>query len=274
MTYATYETSAEDRTPIELFEIAVGANEYFFTSAAEPYESLGRTYEPLAGLQRQEIQLSQEARQNILNVKMPASHPFIKKFIRIVPGNIATMKIFNFHRLDGGTPQRTLQFAGSVQSVAFSKYGHLAEVGLVPISTLTKRIIPRDTFQALCNNNLYGNRCKVSEAAFTYSGSISSMVLDVVTVDGLNAAKGGTWAVGGFLTNSLREDYRMILAQSSDAITVLKPFPPEITVVGETFDVIAGCDHSIDVCHSKFSNVVNFRGWAWVPWRNIFAKGI
>ena len=35
--------------------------------------------------------------------------------------------------------------------------------------------------------------------------------------------------------------------------------------VGDTFDIIAGCDKTRETCQSKFSNIINFRGEPDVP---------
>jgi len=35
--------------------------------------------------------------------------------------------------------------------------------------------------------------------------------------------------------------------------------------VGDTFDIIAGCDKTRETCHSKFNNIINFRGEPDVP---------
>ena len=36
-------------------------------------------------------------------------------------------------------------------------------------------------------------------------------------------------------------------------------------VVGDTFDVTAGCDKSLATCRDRFNNVPNFRGFPYIP---------
>lgn len=273
MAFSTYETSGENRTPVELYEISTGPNEYFFTSAGESYLSNGNDYEPLPGVSRGDFTISGERKQNYLSVTMPASHPFVRSFINISPGRLSTMKIFQMHRLDGGTPERVAQFVGLVQNVAFKNLGEEAELTLMPPFSLANRTIPRETFQHLCNNMLYGNLCKASEASFTYSGNISDVDGDVITVDGLAATKGADWSIAGFITNADRTDYRLITGQSGDDVTVMRPFHDEISVLNQTLFVIAGCDHSLPTCISKFGNGINYRGFWFSPTRDIHDQG-
>ena len=40
------------------------------------------------------------------------------------------------------------------------------------------------------------------------------------------------------------------------------PFAP---APGDTFNVAFGCDHTQATCQSKFNNLVNFRGFPYVP---------
>jgi len=40
------------------------------------------------------------------------------------------------------------------------------------------------------------------------------------------------------------------------------PFAP---AEGDTFNVAFGCDHTQATCQSKFNNLINFRGFPYVP---------
>lgn len=75
------------------------------------------------------------------------------------------------------------------------------------------------------------------------------------------------------------DDHRLILSQSGDDVTLLLPFPE--TIVGSTVVLLAGCDHSITTCDTKFntpedtlSNVINYGGFAFVPNKNPFETGL
>jgi hypothetical protein len=67
-------------------------------------------------------------------------------------------------------------------------------------------------------------------------------------------------------------DRRLILSSSGDVLTLLLPFTS--SPLGSTVIVFAGCDHTIATCKSKFNNVVNYGGFAFVPTKNIFQTGI
>ena len=74
-------------------------------------------------------------------------------------------------------------------------------------------------------------------------------------------------------------DHRLILAQDGDDVTLLLPFAENI--VGSTIVLLAGCDHSITTCDTKFStpldplsNVRNFGGFPFVPTKNPHETGL
>jgi hypothetical protein len=106
---------------------------------------------------------------------------------------------------------------------------------------------------------------------FTYNGLNSAVVGDVYTVDGLTA-KGAGWAIAGVLVNPTSTDFRLIIAQTNDQVTVLMPFPTSL--VGQTLSVLAGCDHTLPTCKTKFNNVINYGGFMFVPHKNPFATGL
>lgn len=75
------------------------------------------------------------------------------------------------------------------------------------------------------------------------------------------------------------DDARLILSQSGDDLQLLLPFPDSI--LGSTVVILAGCDHTVTTCDSKFntpsdpqSNVVNFGGFPFVPTKNPFEGGV
>jgi len=144
-------------------------------------------------------------------------------------------------------------------------------LALIPINDAFDKEIPERTFQAACNNVLFDPDCKVVPASYLYTDTISAIVDNVVTVDGLAAAKGNGWATGGYTCFGVL-DYRLILLQSGDDCTLVLPFHED--VLTESVTVYAGCNHSIAVCESKFSNEDNFGGCPYVPTKDIFRTGI
>lgn len=272
MAFATYETSLETGLPIEVYKLTVGNITYRFTSVADEQVLGADTYEPIA-VERSQITMSQDERTEILNMTMPSNHPFIRRYTNIVPGLKANLSIFRFHRLDGALEQ-ILFYKGLVRSVAFTRNATEAKIAVMPLTKGLSRMVPRFTYQSPCNHILYDERCKVGETlANVHTNIVTGVVGTTITINGLTA-KGTGWADGGMLTNPARDDYRLILSHTGDDVVILMPFTDAFGLLGETLEVLAGCDHSLPTCKTKFDNVINYGGFKFVPTRNPFTVGI
>ena len=272
MSFLNYETSLESGTPIELIEIAIGLTTYRFSTSEDNYTFGSDEYEG-SSISRAPIKVGQDERTQIINFTLPSNHEFVQKYVTVVPGSVATVSVFRFHRLDGAL-ERVLTWKGIVRSVGFNQDGTAASVAAMPITGGLSRQIPRFTYQNPCNHVLFDDRCKVGlDLTTSHTDVVTAVSGSTITVNGLSG-KGAGWAVGGYVTNTTTDDYRLVLAQSVDTVTLLLPFPSSLTVLGEMFTVTAGCDHSIATCKSKFNNVANYGGFAFVPTKNPFESGL
>lgn len=268
MPFDTQERSVEAGQPIELYDFRLGTESFFWTTnpVAVTYNSL--TYEPLE-ISREAIQFSSDTRAESLKITLPASTALVRKYINSVPGQRATLTITRVHRNDGSN-QLVQLFKGLAQTVGFDQNGLLANIAVVPITAELANSIPRFVFSGVCNHVLYDNACTVAQSLFRHQNQVTGVAGDTITVQGLSV-KGNGWATGGYIALP-SGDFRQILDHTGDTIRVLLPFPS--SPLGLTVEVFAGCDHSINTCSSKFNNVGNFGGFAWVPLRNPFSTGL
>lgn len=270
MTFTANEGSIESGAPIELYEFNIGSESFQLTSAEDELVVESVTYDPVE-VRRSSINLGPDERNDVLEVTLPSTHAFARKYIDIVPGQAATLTIKRFHRFDTDVETAVI-FKGQVRSVAFSLDGRTARIAVLPITAALGRSVPRFTYQGLCNHILYDPRCKVTPGLFRHQDDVTAVSTDgtILTVQGLGAM-GDDWSTAGYVTlNGI--DHRLILDQTGDDITIRFPFG--FDVLNQTVDVFAGCDHSGNTCKTKFNNVVNYGGHAFVPLRNIFATGI
>jgi uncharacterized phage protein (TIGR02218 family) len=268
MPFDTQERSVEAGQPIELYDFRLGAESFLWTTnpVAVTYNSL--TYEPME-VTREALQFSSDTRAEALKITVPASTPLVRKYINSVPGQRATLTITRVHRNDGSN-QLVQMFKGIVQTVAFDLNGLSASLAVVPITAELANSIPRFAFSGVCNHVLYDSACTVAQSLFRHQNEVTGVAGDVITVQGLSV-KGNGWATGGYIALPSGE-FRQILGHTGDNVRVLLPFPSN--PLGLTVEVFAGCDHSINTCSSKFNNVPNFGGFAWVPLRNPFSTGL
>lgn len=265
MTFESHETSQETGGRIELYALAIGNDVYrMHDDVTEVISYLANDYHKIS-VSRGRIATGQEH----LTIKLPGDHPFSSQFTTIAPGQLGTLTIWAYHRADSSDVR--VVYKGVVRSVAFTKDMSQSLLSVVPVSEAFDKEIPQRTFQAACNNILFDADCKVSSASYKHSNVVTTVNGNIITVLGLLSAKGNEWANSGVAGFGVL-DYRLITSQSGDDCTLVLPFYDN--VVGETLDIFAGCDHSIDTCNSKFFNRINFGGSPYVPTKNIFITGV
>lgn len=269
MTFDLKELSQADGQPVELYEFAIGAEVFNYTSAEDEITVGSTVYTPVT-IERTNITLGSESRRDVLSVTMPSSVAPASRYIQIVPGQRGTLTIKRQHRTDGPTPDTLVIFKGIIRAVGYIDNGLTAELAVVPITTGLGREIPRFTYQGLCNHILYDSRCKVLQSNFQTTATVTAEVANVFTIPGLDAEV-DDFFTGGFVQLGVT-DFRLILAHTGNDITILLPFPE--SAIGKSVDVFAGCDHTIATCDTKFNAVVNYGGHAFVPLRDIFRTGI
>lgn len=267
MTFATFETSVESGRPIELYTFTVGATITRYTSAEDSINFLSNTYLPKQITRTDPTQVSDDRRATI-EVTLPTEDAIAQQYISVPPGQLMSLQIIRLHR---GDTDYLVIWDGNVIACTFKREGAQAVLSAVSSESALSRPIPRFKFSGLCNHMLYDGRCQVLKASFAYTGAVGAVSGNTVEVVGLEAAKGTGWALGGYVKQPDDSDFRQVRGQSGDTLTIPLPFnaPPSGTLI-----VQAGCDHTLATCKAKFSNVVNFGGFPYVPTKNPFTAGV
>lgn len=272
MTFSAQETSLESGRPVELYQFSVGSEVFYLTSAEDDYLFNGNTYEAVS-VARSDVGEGPEERNQILDIQLPAQHPFARKYISLVPGSVATVTILRVHRNDVAQ-ESALIFTGRVRSVAYTEQGTRARIACLQLTGGLGRSGPRYVYSGLCNHVLYDSRCKVASGGFRFTAAVTGISGSVYTIGGLDAAEGVGWATAGFVQVG-STDFRLILEhRATDELRLVLPFDSTLVTIGTEVDVFAGCDHSLATCKTKFNNVANFGGFAFVPLKNPFATGL
>lgn len=267
MTYESQEESVEAGRPVELYEFVIGTTTYRYTTAEDEVTFNSQTWFPRQ-IQRTSPEIASDENAKELTLTIPADDPVASQYIDIAPGQKMALTITRFHRGDAGS---LIFWQGRITGASFTDQGRKATLRGLTIESANSRQIPRHKYQGLCNHVLYDARCAVTRSSFKYTGTISAVNGNIITVAGLNV-NGADWALGGFVDFNTGEDARVVLAQSGDDLTMLLPFKAD--VLGSTVDVYAGCDHSIATCNTKFSNLINYGGFVYVPQINPFQRGL
>lgn len=166
--------------------------------------------------------------------------------------------------------QRVILLKGTVGEVKRGETAFSAE-----LRSLTHLLQQRTgrTYRRYCDADLGDNRCKVNlnSASFSSSGTISSASGNrLLTVTGLSPNDSGFYSLGKVTFSSGENDGLTIpikvhsVAAGITRLTLWEPAPFPI-VGGTTFDVFAGCAKDATTCRTKFSNLVNFQGFPFIP---------
>jgi len=135
-------------------------------------------------------------------------------------------------------------------------------------------------YQARCNADLGDARCTVDLANPAYRAEAAITGGDgrlTITTDGLGAYADGLFA-GGRLTftsganqGAAVEVKQHRLTDGLATIGLWAPLPAALAP-GDAFTIAAGCDKAFTTCRDRFANLVNFRGFPFMP-GNDFALG-
>jgi len=265
MSFEIYEESAATGSKVELYTLTVGSLIYRMHTSVETTITSGGDVYYRTQVSRGNIATGQE----YLEVVLPGSHEFPLIYRNVVPGKVASLTIQEFHRADPSSVR--VCYKGVVQAVAFSRNASSATLSVVPLNRALSKLIPERTYQSMCNNVLFDTKCQLSAGSHSYIGTVLSVSGNIVTIGGLESAKGDGWSTSGYAEFG-GLDYRLILEQDGNDLILILPFHAD--VLGEDLTVYAGCDRSVSTCASKFSNDINFGGCPYVPTKNIFWSGI
>ena len=269
--FDTLEGSLESSQPIEIYDFSVGSTSYLYTSSEDDIVIGSFTYSAEA-IRRGAIIQGSDDRDAVLEITVPSSNVFAKKYAYVVPGQLASLSIIRVQRNEPTPWTQALVYKGYVQSVKFPKNCYEAVIAARSIEASASRPIPRMTYQGMCNHFLYDTGCGVDADSFKHTGEVTDVDGNTITVDGASGQPDGYY-VGGFVKPAGLQDFRMVLGHVGDVLTLMLPFPDAI--LGANADVYAGCDHLIEGhCSTRFNNVGRFGGFAFVPTTNPFQNGI
>jgi uncharacterized phage protein (TIGR02218 family) len=122
-----------------------------------------------------------------------------------------------------------------------------------------------------CDADLGDTRCKIDlegSPGFRVAGTVLSVTSRRVFVVA-DLGKPTGWFDGGEVTftSGANDGIRMEVKQqenSPDMLETQLPMPYDVAP-GDAFTIVPGCDKTKATCIAKFHNVVNFRGFSFVP---------
>ena len=245
---------------INLYKVTVGEQRWYYTSGEFDVEYFVHTYlaKPL-----KRTDLSFDIKQTEVTLTMPADlEPFsqLKYVTPLLPFTVEIM----------GYPSLVTVFKGNVVGASFDVTTNVAKVKLGSVKSLENSTAPSRTFGTTCSHELFSGKCGLLSDDYKTTILKENIVVDGHTLTasdiGLN---GDHYYHGGYIVASTGES-QYIVSQVGDVITLLGGI---VTIDDVTsIDFFPGCNKGHMTCADKFSNQINFGGFPFIPYINIFTE--
>ena len=258
MTYDTTEASVSSGKPIELYDFENNSNHYRYTSGPVLVAYGGYTYVPET-IQRGELEMSENAFRNELEIKINRDNVFIRRFIQAPLEGMVNLIVYRGHGINFVT-----FWVGVVSQVKFNS--EEVTITATPRTSSLLRTGLRRKYQKLCNYPLYAVGCGVNLDSFKVVGTIDTISGFTITSSAF-ATKANDWFKAGKIVVGDAE--RLITTHTGNTITANRGIVE--AVVGNSFTAYAGCSHTMNICTDKFNNLINYGGQPWIPTKNPFS---
>jgi uncharacterized phage protein (TIGR02218 family) len=279
MSFAAFEDGRATGQPVELYLFTYGPDSNAFIAQCDGDRAVtfgGVTYEP-APLKRGKINSRQSLDKSEFKLLTSLSSPVVELFRLYAPSYPVTLTIRTGH-YDDPANEFIVAFVGVVQQSKRGLAGgrqadgqaRQAELLCTPESVSMRRPGLRRHYQLSCPHALYQTgdfNCRASKAAATRAAQeITALEYLAVTVEsGWNGSFAAEKFVGGMVewTGDAGPEKRTILRVTGNVLSLNAPTTG--LTVGDTVDVVLGCNHQVTDCETLHNNIVNFGGMPYIP---------
>lgn len=244
---------------------------YRYCSFDMPVSHLGNTWLASGAIiERDKVRLVVGVEVDSLSLKIMAS-PTMEiidvPFMQACTSNLldgATVKLERaFLNSDGSVIGVVNMFQGRVAGIQASRSE--AQITVNSDLELLNVQMPRHVYQPGCQHTLYDGGCQVDRSSKEVVTTVTSATLTTITTAPL-AQSSGYFDMGyvSFVLIGDVGEKRTIRAWDGETLSLLNPLN-SVPTTGTTIYLYPGCDKSKETCDSKFNNLVNFRGFPYVP---------
>lgn len=163
---------------------------------------------------------------------------------------------------------RVSLFRGKVSTVEITDTG-AAQFQLEGFASDLMELVV-ETYSTTCPASLGDSRCQKNLTAFTFNATVSAVTSRSrfnLTITAPGATDG--WFANGALkfTSGANDGFAFDIrawTQSGARVDLWLPTIADVQV-GDTLQIVAGCDKLPATCRDKFSNIIHFQGFPFLP---------
>ncbi|MES3001329.1 MAG: phage BR0599 family protein [Pseudomonadota bacterium] len=265
MTFATYEVSRQDGSPVELYDFFFGTLHYRYTNVAVPQAYDGETFDPIP-ITRGNIDSRTSFDNTTMRITAAGSIGIAALYRIQPPSGIVYLTIRSKHRED---PDEQFAVSWTGRLLEVTRKRNEVELNCEPLTVSLKRTGLAENFQKSCTRTLYRPGCNVDKDLFVVEGALTLVDATTVTLAGAEAMD-TNWFAGGYLeyvnTDNGVLEYRPIDSSSGGNLVLMLP----VVNLAATGKAYAGCARTVAVCIAKFDNLNNYGGVPTLPTLNPF----
>ena len=266
MTFNNEQISIANSYIQEFYRFQFAGQNFAYTSFEESVTLSGVVYLPIQ-ISRNKIRKNQDLTTAPITVTVPYDLDIVRLFSSFPPSEPIRATVFA-RQVNDPDQQVVVQWEGRIANVMI-RNNFRAEIRCDPITTSLRMNNLRLKFQSQCPYTLYANGCRAPLNSFLLSTTLSSSSGNIISSPNFAMRPDGYYS-GGFIVITLNNNNyrRFILNHVQNNITL--DFPIPATSAGQAIQVYPGCDHTVDTCRDKFSNLDNYGGEPYIPEKNPF----
>lgn len=256
--------ASENNTVYELIHFTFGFDNYYYTTTNDRIVYNSQPYET-AIMEIGSVLISDDFFKTDLDINVRTKNSFVSQWIEGTPDYPVEIEIL---RYDPNTDTTTTYFSGIVTDVTINQSE--SKIKCNQASLKLSKQMATNYYQRPCRHILYSEHgCRLARLPYTITGSITSIVGNVIIVSGVGSTDPDFYLAGEVITGSERKtisDYNI----TTKEITLMKNFIK--AEVGDEAKVYGGCDHTPETCLNDKDNILNFGGHSFIPEKNPLTK--
>lgn len=267
MSFDALETSIAAGRPSRLYDFALGASHFRYTSADRDIVAGGAAWLAQAGLSDGGKNETGEPAQETFQITAPLDFELGQFFTILPPSQVMTLRVLEVH---AGDDHPHLYWIGQVTKVV--RLAGSLQVNCESIVSASQVLGLRLSWQRGCPHTVYDSQCKVALAAFRADATLTTVTSATIEAAEFAAHDDG-YFTGGFVQFPVeggRLERRMIQAHAGGVLQLLGTTWP--LAPADVVSAFPGCSYDPTTCNDKFGNLPNYGGVPGLPGISPFIK--